>query len=92
MQLVISDGQPIFCWIALPGPRNRALSPDGVCALERAQLGTRLLETMSAHVSAVLPSRHKLHVCTIFATCKGRNKLKHAFMQFFYGCARQIMA
>ena len=41
---------------------------------------------MSAHVSAVLSSQHKLHVCVIFATYKGRNKLKHAFMQPFWEC------
>ena len=44
---------------------------------------TGSFETMSAHVSAVLSSLHKLHVYAIFATSKGRNKLKHTFMQLF---------
>ena len=41
---------------------------------------------MSADVSAVLSSQHKLYVCVIFATYKGRNKLKNAFMQPFWQC------
>ena len=49
-------------------------------------LSKSYLEIVSAHVSAVLSSQHKLHVCVIFATYKGRNKLMHALMQPFWQC------
>ena len=44
--------------------------------LHTDRLSKSYLETVSAHVSAVLSSQHKLHVCVIFATYKGRNKLR----------------
>ena len=56
------------------------------------RLSESYLETLSAHVSAVLSSQHKRE---IFATYKGRNKLTNAFMQplcNLFGSARQIMA
>ena len=43
--------------------------------LHTDRLSKSYLETVSVHVSAVLSSQHKLHVCVIFATYKGRNKL-----------------
>ena len=71
MQLLDSDWPAnILAGSHFRAQETRALSPDGVCALARARLGTRLLETVSAHVSAVLSSWHKLYVCTIFATLK----------------------
>ena len=54
--------------------------------LHTDRLSKSHLETVSAHVSTVLSSQHKLHVCVVFATYKGRNKLKHAFMQPFWLC------
>ena len=52
--------------------------------LHTDRLNKSYLETVSAHVSVVLSSQCKLHVCVIFATYKGRNKLKHAIMQPFW--------
>ena len=46
------------------------------------------LETVSAHVSAVLSRRHRLHVCAILQLKKERTSLSMSF----YGFARQIMA
>ena len=57
--------------------------------LHTDRLSKSYLETVSGYletVSAVLSSQHKLHVCVIFATYKGRNKLKHVFMQPLWQC------
>ena len=50
---------------------------------------TDLAKTVSAHMSAVLSCRHKLHVCVIFLQFE---KEGTCFCAAFYSCARQIMA
>ena len=41
---------------------------------------TDLAKTVSAHMSAVLSCRHKLHVCVIFCNLKRK---EHVFVQLF---------
>ena len=59
--------------------------------LHTDRLSKSHLETVSAHVSTVLSSQHKLHVCVVFATYKEGTSLSMLLCSLF-GCARQIMA